>query len=201
MSMLQPLVVLSCVVCDVHHECTTSFPSHSVGWSFAVHALHLCLALHVCTCVRDRLNCACPCACPVQGNFSKEQHGMHAQLVALRRLVQVGCEGIRSRVGASEGPCCGLPLDCMMGLSSRHGAACCAVAPPRRSLLAPISHAPARPPPQVLDPPLFHHLEERDSLSFFFCFRWLLVLFKVSAVCGVWGGAVSQGVGRTLCQR
>lgn len=31
---------------------------------------------------------------------------------------------------------------------------------------------------QVLDPPLHSHLESLDALAYFFCFRWLLVLFK-----------------------
>lgn len=31
---------------------------------------------------------------------------------------------------------------------------------------------------QLLDPPLFAHLEAHDCLSFFFCYRWLLIDFK-----------------------
>ena len=33
-------------------------------------------------------------------------------------------------------------------------------------------------PPQALDPPLHAHLSSLDALSYFFCFRWILVLFK-----------------------
>jgi hypothetical protein len=31
---------------------------------------------------------------------------------------------------------------------------------------------------RLLDPPLYAHLEAHDCLSFFFCYRWLLILFK-----------------------
>lgn len=32
----------------------------------------------------------------------------------------------------------------------------------------------------VMDPALYAHFERTDSLNLFFCFRWLLVCFKVS---------------------
>lgn len=31
---------------------------------------------------------------------------------------------------------------------------------------------------QLLDPPLYAHLEAHDCLNFFFCYRWLLLHFK-----------------------
>lgn len=57
-----------------------------------------------------------------------------------------------------------------------------------------------------LDPPLYAHLEARECLSFFFCYRWLLILMKrefafeeVSAHCGalhgMHAGHQSQAVG------
>lgn len=30
----------------------------------------------------------------------------------------------------------------------------------------------------VLDRPLYDHMAKHDSLNMFFCFRWLLILFK-----------------------
>ncbi len=31
---------------------------------------------------------------------------------------------------------------------------------------------------QLLDPQLYAHLEARDCLSLFFCYRWVLIAFK-----------------------
>lgn len=31
---------------------------------------------------------------------------------------------------------------------------------------------------QLLDPPLYAHLEARDCLNFYFCYRWCLIHFK-----------------------
>ena len=54
---------------------------------------------------------------------------------------------------------------------------------------------------RLLDPPLHAHLEARDCLNFFFCYRWVLIHFKrefgfdeVGAAGGEWGcGQVGWG--------
>lgn len=59
----------------------------------------------------------------------------------------------------------------------------------------PLASYPPACSPQLLDPQLQAHLESIDALSYFFCFRWLLVLFKREFRWECSGVRVGCGVG------
>jgi hypothetical protein len=56
---------------------------------------------------------------------------------------------------------------------------------------------------RLLDPPLHGHLEARDCLNFFFCYRWVLIHFKrefgFDEVGDSATGRVGVGVGWACC--
>lgn len=120
-----------------------------------------------------------------EGNFALDQGGqggMHAQLAALRRLMQVRARGGRqTRARAmrrhADARLHGWLAGWLAGASCRMHASlmlpCCPAALPPGA-------CPALPCPacQVLDPQLHAAFEAAGCLDYFFAFRWLLVCFK-----------------------
>ena len=95
-------------------------------------------------------------------NFHKDQNGMHSQLQSLHRICKVPrpCSARRPEAFILPAP---------RALSLSPPSVCAMVAGPDIAGRA----------GQVLEPTLLLFLEEKDCAHFYFCFRWLLILFKV----------------------